>query len=520
MKKRTITAPVLPPYQNKDLADLPGEEWKDLPGLEGYGMISNLGRIKRLSYELTNSVGQTSVFAERIQAQKINRTFNNFKQDFKQHFNSRIQVGKVTHSISVGRVMYYCFVEQFDLSDRSLYVTYKDGNGLNVIPDNLVLVDLSGLQQRIMQADRKDLHFGHSEENQKVFSQLGRDVNIKKVSQYNMEGHYLHTYESLSQAAEAVGATISAISAATKKKALTAVGYIWRLGSSKKNVAVRNIHKAIRRTKGAPVSQYDLEGRRIATYYNMSQAAEVLGLERKVISDAVNGRVLVTASSVWRKGEAETIDTSREQRSLSLRKGYTVSQYDLEGNKVRTFTNSKEAASFINVQTERINAMAIRDDLLLKGYIWRYGEEPQLGAEELSIIRNNVAKPKTKDITQYDLKGKRLGYYPHITAASRETSVHAGGINGCVDGHKATAGGFIWRRGKGKAKLVLPVTPRPLGHKLSRKVIQYNLKGREIARYPSIKSASRALGIHNTTISAAIRGDNNTAGGFRWKKVE
>lgn len=519
-KKKAATATDLPPYQNKDLADLPGEQWEDIPGLEEYGMISSLGRVKRLSFELTNSLGRVIFFPERIQSQKITRFFNNFKQDFKQHFNARIQIGGVTHSISVGRMMYYCFVEKFDLSDRSLYVTYKDGNGLNVSPDNLLLVDLAGLQQRIMSANRKDLHFGHSEENQKIFSQLGREVNIKKVSQYDMDGHYLNTYESLSVAAEAVGATISAISAATKKRALTAAGFIWRLGSSKRSVAVRQIHKAIRDAKGAPVSRYDLDGRRIATYYNMTQAADAVGVDRKVISQAVNGKVLVTASSVWRKGEAEEIDVSKERKSLSLRKGYTISQYDLEGSKIKTFSSSKEAAGSIGVQTERINAMAIRDDLLLKGYIWRYGEVPQLDAEELEVIRKNLAKPKTKDITQYDLKGKRLGYYPHITAASRETGVPMGGINGCVDGHKATAGGFIWRRGKGNAKLVLPATPRALGHKLAREVIQYDQKGKEIARYPTIKQASRALGIHSTTISAVLRGDSRTAGGFVWKKVD
>ncbi|TJZ61568.1 hypothetical protein FAZ15_09615 [Sphingobacterium olei] len=40
------------------MGDLPGEQWEDIPGLEEYGMISSRGRVKRLSFELTNSLGK------------------------------------------------------------------------------------------------------------------------------------------------------------------------------------------------------------------------------------------------------------------------------------------------------------------------------------------------------------------------------------------------------------------------------------------------------------------------------
>ena len=36
------------PYQNKSLADIPGEIWKDIPGFEGYYQASTAGRIKSL----------------------------------------------------------------------------------------------------------------------------------------------------------------------------------------------------------------------------------------------------------------------------------------------------------------------------------------------------------------------------------------------------------------------------------------------------------------------------------------
>lgn len=510
----------IPHYENKDLADLPGEYWVDIPGLEGYGMISNLARIKRLSYEIGTKDGKTLLMDERIQAQKQTRHFNQFVQDYKQHLCSRIQIGGVTHSLSVGRIMYYCFVEKFDLEDHSLYVTYEDGNGLNPLPENLALVDLSGLQQRIIKANRKDLHFGHSEENQRLFVQMGILSNIKKVSQYSMEGKYIVTYESLSAAAKAMDTSISAISSVARKRALTAAGYIWRFGHSKMDIAVKKINRAIRDTKGVPVTRYDLDGNKIKTYYNINQAAIELGVERKAISDAVNGKVLVTSSSVWRRGEEEKIDVSTIKESLSLRKGYTMSKYDLNGKKVKTFARAIDAAKSIAVQTEQITAMAIRSDLILKGYIWRYGDAPNLTGEEVQLINENLAKPRTKDITQYDLNGIKLGYYPNMKTASLETGVPMSAMVNCTRGYKATGAGYIWRNGNGDDKITIPYTPRPLGNKIVSEVLQYDLNGNYIQTFKSISEAAREVGLHKTTIANAIRITKSPAGGFIWKKAK
>ncbi|MBX2921133.1 MAG: hypothetical protein KF746_02990 [Chitinophagaceae bacterium] len=517
--KKLERSHTIPPYKNKELADIPGEEWKDIPGLEGYGMVSNYGRIKRLQFEIMNALGRVIVYEERIQAQKMQRGFNEFKKDYKILLQARIQVDKVCHSISVGRVVYCCFVEKFDLQDRSVYITYKDGNGLNTTPGNLIKTDLTGLQQLIMKAGRKDLHFGHSVENQKIFTEKGRQVNIKAVGKYNMEGCLICTYESLSAAAIATNISITAISSATRQKGtLTAGGFIWRVGKTRQQIAVTRIHKAIRAAKGAAVSQYDVNGKKLHTYFNITQAAKAVGKERKTISQAISGRILTAGGFIWRKGEAESINVDKEKKSLLLRKGYMLSQYDLTGKKIATFHSSKDAARSIGVQTEQVNAMAIRDDLLLKGHIWRYGDAPELPREEILRIKRNVSREKVREVTQYDLKGKKKNFFHSMTEAARSTGVSLGAITSTVNGHKATGGGFIWRRGNGKAVLVLPATPRPLGHKLIKEVLQFDLNGKMIQHFPSIKEAARTTGVHFTTISAVLRGDVHTAGGFVWKR--
>ncbi len=45
-------------YQNLSLQSMKGERWKTVPGLEGYYVISNLGRVKRLEYEIQYDDGR------------------------------------------------------------------------------------------------------------------------------------------------------------------------------------------------------------------------------------------------------------------------------------------------------------------------------------------------------------------------------------------------------------------------------------------------------------------------------
>ncbi|WP_312788860.1 NUMOD1 domain-containing DNA-binding protein [Sphingobacterium sp.] len=516
---KTIANIIGQAWQNKDLASMDGEVWKSLPELEGYGMISNYGRVKRLAFELVNTNGKITHFEERIQTLKITLYYNRHVKEYSGHLNARIQINRVCHSISVGRLVYYCFVEQFDLSDKSIYISYKDYNRLNTTPDNLFKTDLSGLQQHIIKAGRKDMHFGHSVENQALFSEIGRKVTRKQVHQYDLKGHYIATYESMSAAARQLGLQLQSISAVLSGNNYTAGGFIWRTGAKKATIPVKKINEALRAAKGYPVSQYNLKGKKIKTYYNVSTAAKELGRSARSLRNAVNGKVLFFANSIWRKGGAETINVDKENKSLELRSGYTLSQYDLTGKKIKTFNSSVEAAQYAGVQTEQINAMAIRDDLLLKGFIWRYGDAIALSKEEIESIKKDLSAEKRKDITQYDLKGKRLAYFPSMTDAAKATGIRMSSIQSVTDGFKATGGGFIWRRGHGNKTLSIPETPRPLGYKLQKEVMQYDKDGLLIKRFESIGEAARESGLHVSTISNAIRLGKGKAGGYIWKFV-
>ncbi len=50
-------------------------------------------------------------------------------------------------------------------------------------------------------------------------------------------------------------------------------------------------------------------------------------------------------------------------------------------------------------------------------------------------------------------------------------------------------------------------------------VAQCDMNGEEIQRFPSVRSAARFVGIANPNISLCLSGQIETAGGFKWKRV-
>jgi NUMOD4 motif len=54
------------PHQNHSLKNIKGEKWKEIPGFEGYFMVSNFGRVKRLEYEMQYKNGAIYIKPEKI----------------------------------------------------------------------------------------------------------------------------------------------------------------------------------------------------------------------------------------------------------------------------------------------------------------------------------------------------------------------------------------------------------------------------------------------------------------------
>lgn len=58
-----------------------------------------------------------------------------------------LHINKIKKEVSLPRLLYYLFKEKFDLNNKNLCVSFKDGNTLNIKLNNLYLTERSNLIQ-------------------------------------------------------------------------------------------------------------------------------------------------------------------------------------------------------------------------------------------------------------------------------------------------------------------------------------------------------------------------------------
>src|SRR5450432_4205633 len=116
------------PYQNLSLKNIKGEIWEDIHGLQDHYQVSNFGRIKRLEYEMLYKNGAIYLKPEKIIKPTIVKQFNKFKNDYSYFIVNRVIFKQRRYNFSIARLVYYTFVEQFDLADHGIVIICKDEN--------------------------------------------------------------------------------------------------------------------------------------------------------------------------------------------------------------------------------------------------------------------------------------------------------------------------------------------------------------------------------------------------------
>lgn len=121
---------------------------------------------------------------------------------------------------------------------------------------------------------------------------------IKQVSQYDIDGNYIATYDSAANAQLATGCDSSQIIAVCRGKSYTSKNYQWRYGDSKENIGKPDIPKhkgGTGRTgklngKSKQVFQYTLQGELVNIWESALQAEREQKYQSTRISKAVSLR--------------------------------------------------------------------------------------------------------------------------------------------------------------------------------------------------------------------------------------
>ncbi len=128
-------------------------------------------------------------------------------------------------------------------------------------------------------------------------------------------------------------------------------------------------------------------------------------------------------------------------------------------------------------------------------------------------------KSRGNAVHQYDLNGRYLNTYDSARDAARKTNTDSSSLKQCCNKNHRHANNFIWRYEKdGYAPHVdIDISKEISPKKNMSPVNQYDLNGRYIRSFSSIKEAASYVNCSKSNIFDAVSGRQNTAKGFIWK---
>ncbi|MDB5090878.1 MAG: hypothetical protein JWR09_4872 [Mucilaginibacter sp.] len=215
----------IPVHKNKSLADLPGEEWKDVPGFEGSFQASSLGRVKSLDRIIPHPrIGQQFVRGQIIsQSVAINRNIKTGEP--MTDLRVTVTMESVPYHFNTRRIIYRTFIDpHLDYDKDGLYVINVDGDGYNNRPDNLQAVTKSEKQLRAVRRDRVLPTF-------KTADRSGWKKNYsrcKPVEQYDLQGNLIAEFHSIKEASRQARIEDKAIIQVAKGLYKQWNGFVWK----------------------------------------------------------------------------------------------------------------------------------------------------------------------------------------------------------------------------------------------------------------------------------------------------
>jgi hypothetical protein len=479
-----------------------GEKWADIPGFDGAYSISNYGRIWAAPRLIISADGKQLYFTkERIRKQSLARHYNSFTKDHVYQLSVHLRYEGGDYSFKVNRLVYHAFVKPIDFKKDKLVVVHKDGDNLNSRYDNLVLMNGTELYIHGLRSERrprsgqltiKNRKLSWSDKNsprpvikytlagkkveeytsvaeaaqknnshrssvravvQQKLKQLNgyvyrfkgtpyrgefKDFSYeKKVTQYSIEGKKLQVYPSVKEAAHKTGNDSDTISKCALHKTMTCGGYVWRYDGD----LYHGEYKDKIKNKPQSLVQYALAGKKIAQFDSVGAAAKKSGFNASTLLDCAHKRTKTSHGFVWRFAG----DMFKGEYS-SHRIGKPVTQYTLEGKKLKVYPTIEEAARATGLTAANIQKNVNGHNKTAGGYVWKFSSEKEMNTLE-AFPKNHTERKSTvgKQVIQYSIDGKKLAVYKSISAAPKACKLHVSNISAALNKDALSAGGYIWR---------------------------------------------------------------------------
>ena len=301
------------------------------------------------------------------------------------------------------------------------------------------------------------------------------------------------------------------------------------------------------------IDQYDIGGNFMRSWSRISDAAEELNIDGNQLSAAVKNDLHFACGFLWvLKGYPSPEPYISQQRKVSC--------YKLSGEFLFNCDSLSIASNKTGVTVQNIHNCCVGLRKSANGFMFCYLED-----DPPQKYENNVYKK----VKQYDLSGKLIKIWDKISDICREYKTNSANICDCCNKKKKTHLGYVWRYADDDESITITESKKlvvvlvydlngnlleeiqgmsnvikkygftrekigwsikknkPIGNYIfvikktgSKKkrsgVYQYDLNGKLIKHWNTIKQASNELGINTSSISDACKGRQKTAGGFFW----
>lgn len=231
------------------------EIWKPCIGFENEYMISNYGRVK-------------SIYWDKIRKPRVNNKgyyFLSFRKNGK-------GIAKSIHKLTI-----------------ITFKGYKKGK-THVIHKNRIRTDnkISNLEW----ATRSEIMQDSVKSGRQTFEFIR-----KKINQYSIEGKFIKTHSSQTQAAIDFNIDSATIRGVLSGDGILAAGYMWRFFDGNTDDISPARTKRLRSKK---VSQFSLDGSLISEYESLTEAEKITGVPHQTIAKCCVGKQKTSYGFIWK----------------------------------------------------------------------------------------------------------------------------------------------------------------------------------------------------------------------------
>lgn len=116
-----------------------------------------------------------------------------------------------------------------------------------------------------------------------------------RVCQYDLNGNYIQTFDTVADAARQMGVHRKAISSCCKRDRPSCKNFLWRYEGDEPPIDY--VHELKKRRQ---IKQYDLNEKFIKIFNSISDAAKTLGISRSAVGNCCSGRTKSAGGYIWK----------------------------------------------------------------------------------------------------------------------------------------------------------------------------------------------------------------------------